>query len=151
MGRRWIPLLVAGLVVAGGLVVVGSSMSGGVFSLTLDEALTARDRIGEREFKVSGVVQEGTVQKGQNAFETRFDIGNGTGKVLSCVYQGALPDPFAEGREVILQGRLEGDGTMRVSRMIVKCPSKYQEAGVSEEQAEEYYRQKYQNGHRKEP
>ncbi|MBP7124979.1 cytochrome c maturation protein CcmE [Myxococcota bacterium] len=151
MAKRWIPLTVAGLVLAGGLVVVGSSMSGGVYSLTLEEALTAADRIGDREFKVSGNVKEGSVRKGQNAFETRFDIGDGTGRTLSCVYQGALPDPFAEGREVILQGRMDGAGTMRVGRMIVKCPSKYQEAGVSEEQAEEYYREKYRGGHRKEP
>lgn len=151
MRRRWIPLTVAALVLVGGLLVVGSSMSGGVYSLSLEEALTAAERIGDREFKVSGVVAQGSVRQGQNAFETRFDIQDETGRRLSCIHQGALPDPFAEGREVILQGRFAGAGTMQVNRMIVKCPSKYQEAGVSEEQAEEYYREKYRGGHRKEP
>ncbi len=146
--RKVVPVLVAVVVLVGGFAIVGSSMKSGVFNLTLEEALAASGTLGDREFKVGGNVMQGSVSKGANSFETAFAITDAGGRQLDCLYQGALPDPFAEGREVILQGHLESDRRMRVSKITVKCPSKYQEAGVSEEQADQYYRNKYQNGHR---
>ena len=43
-------------------------------------------------------------------------------------YQGVVPDPFREGREVIVSGRLQG-GTFVAERdsLITKCPSKFAE------------------------
>lgn len=143
-----VPIVVAIAVLGGGFAIVASSMQSGVFSLTLEEALAASETLGSREFKVGGNVVEGSIAKGSNTFETMFAVADAGGRRLECLYQGALPDPFAEGREVILQGRLEGEKRMRVSKITVKCPSKYQEAGVSEEQADEYYKGKYKGGHR---
>lgn len=146
--RKIVPVVVAVAVLGGGFAIVASSMQSGVFNLTLEEALAATDTLGSKEFKVGGNVLAGSVAKGSNTFETSFaitDIGNHR---LDCLYQGALPDPFAEGREVIVQGHLEGPGRMRVSKITVKCPSKYQEAGITEEQADQYYKNKYENGHK---
>ena len=41
-------------------------------------------------------------------------------------YEGTLPDPFREGREVIVSGQLE-NGTLVAERdsLITKCPSKF--------------------------
>ena len=41
-------------------------------------------------------------------------------------YQGVVPDPFRDGREVIVSGRLEG-GTFVAERdsLVTKCPSKF--------------------------
>lgn len=148
--RKVVPVLVAVAVLAGGFGIVASSMSSGVFNLTLEEALASSSTLGKKEFKVGGNVAEGSVAKGANAFETSFAIVDAAGHRMDAVYQGALPDPFAEGREVILQGHLEGDKRIRVSKITVKCPSKYEEAGVTEEQADQYYKDKYKNGHREE-
>jgi len=146
--RKIVPVVVAVAVLAGGFGIVASSMQSGVFNLTLEEALAASETLGRKEFKVGGNVMEGSVSKGANAFETAFAITDANARRLDCLYQGALPDPFAEGREVILQGHLEGAKRMRVTKITVKCPSKYEEAGVSEEQADQYYKDKYKNGHR---
>ena len=41
-------------------------------------------------------------------------------------YTGVVPDPFREGREVIVSGRLE-NGTFVAERdsLVTKCPSKF--------------------------
>ncbi len=146
--RKIVPVVVAVALLVGGFAIVGSSMQSGVFSLTLEEALAASETLGSKEFKVGGNVVEGSVSRGSNAFETTFSIADAAGRRLVCAYQGALPDPFAEGREVILQGSFERGNRMKVSKITVKCPSKYQEAGVDEEKANEYYKNKYDGGHR---
>jgi cytochrome c-type biogenesis protein CcmE len=42
-------------------------------------------------------------------------------------YSGEVPDPFADGREVIVTGKVE-EGTFAAERdsLITKCPSKFQ-------------------------
>jgi cytochrome c-type biogenesis protein CcmE len=143
-----ITVVVAVAVVGGGVAIVGSSMESGVFSLTIDEAVSAPDRIRGKEFKVTGNVVEGTVKRGATPFDLDFAIADKEGRRLDCHYKGAVPDPFAEGREVILQGMLSDPRKMEVSKITVKCPSKYQEEGLSEDQYDDYYKKKYQNGHR---
>jgi len=145
--RKIVPVIVAVAVLVGGFAIVASSMQSGVFNLTLQEAIAASDTLGTKEFKVGGNVLAGSIKKGSNTFETSFVITDIDGRRLDCMYQGALPDPFAEGREVILQGHLEGGMRLRVLKITVKCPSKYEEAGVTEDQADKYYKDKYLNGH----
>ena len=43
-------------------------------------------------------------------------------------YTGEVPDPFRDGREVIVTGKVE-DGTFIAERdsLVTKCPSKFQE------------------------
>ncbi|HEX4806685.1 MAG TPA: cytochrome c maturation protein CcmE [Conexibacter sp.] len=46
-------------------------------------------------------------------------------------YTGIVPDPFREGRGVMVQVRRSGDGRLFVGQkdsMVTKCPSKYQVA-----------------------
>ena len=77
----------------------------------------------------------------------RFTIRDESNEELVCRYSGVLPDPFAEGRVVILQGGLAADRVLDVTQVTVKCPSKYEEEGYSEEEYQDYYGSKYRNGH----
>jgi cytochrome c-type biogenesis protein CcmE len=46
--------------------------------------------------------------------------------VVSVVYRGSVPDLFALGRHVFVQGRLQGGVFQAVpGSMVTKCPSKY--------------------------
>jgi cytochrome c-type biogenesis protein CcmE len=136
------------VLVAAGVAIVASSMSSGTFSLSVAETLERRGSLVDREFKVAGRVAEGSVSRGPGPFDLAFDLADPEDRRLSCRYKGAVPDPFAPGREVILQGRLAADFGMEVSRITVKCPSKYQEEGVDAEKYGDYYRQKYDREHR---
>ena len=47
---------------------------------------------------------------------------------VPVVYEGVVPDPFREGREVIVSGELQ-KGTFVAERdsLVTKCPSKFTE------------------------
>lgn len=47
------------------------------------------------------------------------------GKSLSVVYHGAMPDTLRAGRDVILQGKYDGE-VFTASSLVTQCPSKYE-------------------------
>jgi cytochrome c-type biogenesis protein CcmE len=57
--------------------------------------------------------------------------GEGTSTQVSGVpvhYQGILPDMFAEGRDVIIEGRYEAGNALMAKTIMTSCPSKYESA-----------------------
>ncbi|MGI8726792.1 MAG: cytochrome c maturation protein CcmE [Solirubrobacterales bacterium] len=77
-------------------------------------------------YDVTGKVADGSVERGQ---QLRFEIADRDGgEAVPVVYDGIVPDPFREGREVIVTGALEG-GTLVAEKdsLITKCPSKFEE------------------------
>jgi cytochrome c-type biogenesis protein CcmE len=78
-----------------------------------------------RSYKVTGKVVKGSV--GHDGGQLRFRIRDRDGKASVPVrYSGVVPDPFREGREVIVSGRLR-NGTFVAERdsLVTKCPSKF--------------------------
>jgi cytochrome c-type biogenesis protein CcmE len=47
---------------------------------------------------------------------------------VPVAYRGILPDMFAAGREVVVEGRY-GDGSLAARQILTSCPSKYEPAG----------------------
>jgi len=91
----------------------------------------AADACAERSCDLTGKVVPGTIERGSEAL--RFTIADRDGdETVPVLYTGTIPDPFRDGREVIVTGRME-DGTFVAEHdsLITKCPSKF------EEQAEE--------------
>lgn len=58
---------------------------------------------------------------------------DGGGK-LPVSYAGQVPDPFREGREIIVTGKLNEDGTLVAQKdsLITKCPSKFADAAAAD-------------------
>ena len=78
-------------------------------------------------YQLTGRVVNGTVSRDDT--ELRFDVEDRDGGASVPVeYMGAVPDPFREGREVIVTGELQGE-TFVAERdsLITKCPSKFTE------------------------
>lgn len=71
--------------------------------------------------KVIGTVVKDSVKK--EGSKTFFRITDKK-KEISIVYEDLLPDAFAEGREVILEGPYSEEPFVAV-KMVAKCPSKY--------------------------
>ncbi|MCB0323707.1 MAG: cytochrome c maturation protein CcmE [Bdellovibrionales bacterium] len=73
-------------------------------------------------------VSEGGIEyRTQPNREVRFavhDIPKGTG-VVSVVYEGAMPDTLKIGRDVILEGKYDGEHFV-ASSLMTQCPSKYE-------------------------
>jgi len=77
-------------------------------------------------YEVFGVVADGSVSHAGE--ELRFEIADRDhpSTRVPVSYSGTVPDPFREGREVIVTGELR-DGTLVGERdsLITKCPSKF--------------------------
>lgn len=47
---------------------------------------------------------------------------------LNVVYKGAQPDLMQDEAQAIMTGKLDADGVFHASELLMKCPSKYEEA-----------------------
>jgi len=78
-----------------------------------------------RSYELTGKVVKGSIDRDgeQLTFRIRDRDGN---ESLPVTYAGVVPDPFREGREVIVSGEL-ASGTFVAERdsLITKCPSKF--------------------------
>ncbi|HWH43991.1 MAG TPA: cytochrome c maturation protein CcmE [Thermoleophilaceae bacterium] len=84
-----------------------------------------------RSYELTGKVVDGSVDRGDDMLRFRIRDRAGTESV-PVEYTGAVPDPFREGREVIVTGELR-DGVFVAERdsLVTKCPSKFTNADDS--------------------
>ena len=78
-------------------------------------------------YDLTGMVIPGSIERTDS--EMTFNLSDRDGSSsLPVVYTGTVPDPFRDGREVIVTGKLE-DGTFVAEHdsLITKCPSKFQD------------------------
>jgi cytochrome c-type biogenesis protein CcmE len=89
----------------------------------------------DRTFRIGGVVEEGSVRR--EGILVSFKVTD-TVQTIPVVYQGILPDLFREGKGVVAQGRLGGDGVFRASEVLAKHDENYMppEAAHAVEQAQ---------------
>ncbi len=87
--------------------------------------LLAEQPVGASE--VYGTVVAGSVER--QGTEMRFEIADRDDPTQSVpvTYSGQVPDPFREGREVIVDGELvDGKLVAEKDSLITKCPSKFE-------------------------
>ncbi len=86
--------------------------------------LLARARPGH-SYQLTGKVLAGSVRRSGSTLDFSIEDRAG-GAIVPVAYTGTVPDPFREGREVIVTVE-KRDGTYVGERdsLITKCPSKY--------------------------
>ncbi len=107
-------------------------LSGALVYTSFDAATEAREpsellagATPGKSYELTGKVADGSVRRtGQElAFRVRDRTG---GASVPVRYTGAVPDPFREGREVIVTGRLSNGVFMaKKDSLVTKCPSKF--------------------------
>jgi cytochrome c-type biogenesis protein CcmE len=86
--------------------------------------LAANARAG-RSYKLTGKVARGSVRHVHGALAFRVRDRNGRASV-PVLYAGAVPEPFREGREVIVTVRRSGAAFVgERDSLVTKCPSKF--------------------------
>ena len=96
------------------------------FSASSEAAQPSELREGQ-SYDLTGKVVNGSIERSGD--ELRFEIRDRDGTAsVPVVYTGVVPDPFREGREVIVSGELNR-GTFVAERdsLVTKCPSKFTE------------------------
>jgi cytochrome c-type biogenesis protein CcmE len=120
---RLVVALSAALVLATALVVTSFSASNAAVS---PSALVTTAKPGV-SYQLTGKVLDHSVRNTSNGVDFRVRDRNGTMSV-PVTYSGAVPDPFREGREVIVTVRKQGATFVgEHDSLITKCPSKFTE------------------------
>ena len=124
---RFATALGAALLLAGALVYTSFSASSEAIipSVLLHSAAAGRD------YQLSGAVLAGSVHRRGGTLEFRVRDRTG-GASVPVSYRGAVPEPFREGREVIVVVRRQGAGFVgERDSLVTKCPSKFSAAKTS--------------------
>lgn len=121
--KRKIRLVVAlGAAVLLSAALVYTSFSASTEAKQPSELLTAAP--GER-YDLTGRVVPGTVQRAGSDLSFRVSDREG-GASIPVTYNGAVPDPFRGGREIILTGEVQnGRFIGERDTLVTKCPSKF--------------------------
>jgi cytochrome c-type biogenesis protein CcmE len=111
------------------LMVVGIRETSSYY-LTIDEFLPRKDTLGDSPLRVAGRVRAGSIDWDAKTLALRFaigafDEGGSVGPAVPVAYTGIKPDMFADGRDVIIEGRYR-EGTIHADKVLTSCPSKYE-------------------------
>jgi cytochrome c-type biogenesis protein CcmE len=131
-GRKFIvgAALIVGSV---GFLIAEGVKQTGVYFLTPAElaAKTASDPtfVENVGFKLGAKVVPGSVRRDRSARKIEFQVSDGV-KTYPVIYEGLVPDTFTDANdiEVVVEGRLGGDGVIRASDVLAKCGSRYEAA-----------------------
>jgi cytochrome c-type biogenesis protein CcmE len=94
------------------------------FSASSEAAKPSELKEGQ-SYEVTGKVVNGSISHSGDELRFRIRDRDGTSSV-PVTYTGSVPDPFRDGREVIVSGELK-QGTFVAERdsLVTKCPSKF--------------------------
>ncbi len=120
-------VLIAGVVAVAAIVylIIFGVQGATVYSLTIPELKAKGQAAVGQGVRVSGILDGSTVAFDPQEVILRFNLV-GDGETLPVVYKGVKPDNMHDSTEVIVEGRLQGDGTLEASSLLFKCPSKYE-------------------------
>ena len=127
---RLVVALSAAVVLASALIYTSFSAA----SPALSPTQLLRQAQPGRSYQVTGTVVNGSVRHEPNGLD--FSVADRAGgKAIPVAYSGTVPDPFREGREVIVTVEKQGGRYVgEKDSLITKCPSKYKTAPAGEKQ-----------------
>jgi cytochrome c-type biogenesis protein CcmE len=152
MGRK--KFLVGGIVILAAVVylIVSSTQASAEYFMTINELKSKGSAVVGKNLRVSGAVVGDTIQYDPQTLTLTFDVANvpgdnkeidaqgGLAKVLheavvdpsrarmKVVYSGPKPDLLKDEAQAIMTGHMGDDGVFRAEELLLKCPTKYQEA-----------------------
>jgi cytochrome c-type biogenesis protein CcmE len=146
--------IIAGSLIVAAIVylIVSSTKAGAQYFLTVDELSAKGSSIVNHDVRVSGAVLGDSIQYDVRNLTLSFDVAHVPGdnkeieaqgglaavlhaavmdpnrKTLHVVYEGVKPDLLKNEAQAIMSGHLREDGTFYAEELLLKCPTKYEEA-----------------------
>jgi cytochrome c-type biogenesis protein CcmE len=123
--HKRLALIVGGLAIIGvaAALVLNAFQNNLVFFFSPTQVM-AKEAPTQKAFRIGGLVQQGSVKREDDGLTVRFvvtDLANS----MPVVYKGILPDLFKEGKGVVAQGHLGGDGVFRADQVLAKHDENY--------------------------
>jgi cytochrome c-type biogenesis protein CcmE len=131
---------------------VSSTKATQEYFLTIDELNTKGSSVVDKNLRVSGAVVGDTIQYDANTLTLTFEVAHvpGDNKTLEtqgglavalheavidpsrsrmkAEYIGPMPDLLRNEAQAIMTGHLGEDGVFHADELLLKCPTKYEEA-----------------------
>lgn len=77
--------------------------------------------------KVGARVVPGSIVRAPGGRSMKFEVTDGA-KSFPVSYHGLAPDTFTDGVDVVVEGRMDRDGTFAATTVLAKCASRYENA-----------------------
>ena len=146
--------IIGGLLIVAAVVylIISSTQASAQYFLTIDELAAKGSAIGDRDLRISGAVIGDTIQYDADNLILKFTVADipgdnkeidaqgGLAKVLhdavvdpgrsrlQVFYKGPKPDLLRDEAQAIMTGRMGDDGVFYADELLLKCPTKYEEA-----------------------
>ncbi|MGI9222999.1 MAG: cytochrome c maturation protein CcmE [Woeseiaceae bacterium] len=85
----------------------------------------------ERNFRIGGLVVEGSIQREENSLDMEFLVTD-TRCQLPVSYSGVVPDLFRDGQGVVAHGRMDGSGMFVADKIMAKHDENYMAPEVAD-------------------
>lgn len=112
------------LIAAVGYLLYMALGSSTIYYVTVSELLDKGQDTYETSIRVAGRVADGSIEWNAKELELKFTVVEG-GASLPVIYEGARPDGFKAGADIVVEGKYHSDKIFRASSILIKCPSKY--------------------------
>jgi cytochrome c-type biogenesis protein CcmE len=146
--------VVGGILILGAVIflIVSSTVTTSEYFLTVDELNAKGADVVDRNLRVSGAVIGDTIQYDTQTLTLTFEVAHVPGDQavledegglaealhqavidptrsrMKIVYVGPMPDLLRHEAQAIVTGRLGEDGVFHADELLLKCPTKYEEA-----------------------
>ena len=132
--------------------IVSSTQASAQYFLTVDELVAKGDSVSGRDLRISGAVIGDSIQYDPQTLTLAFTVAHvpgdnqeieaqgGLAKVLhqavvdpsrqrvNVIYVGVKPDLLRDEAQAIMTGQVDENGVFHADELLLKCPTKYEEA-----------------------
>ncbi len=145
--------IIGGLLIVAAIVylIYSSTAASAQYFLTVDEVAMKGDEVYERDLRISGAVIGETIEYDPQTLTLTFTVAHipgdndeieeqgglafvlheaveNPGSILKVEHNGPMPDLLQNEAQAIMTGRLGQDGIFYADELLLKCPTKYDEA-----------------------
>ena len=113
----------AALMLSLAYLVYGGIQQGATYWVTVGELLQRPPGTLPARVRLGGTVEPGTVRWDPSHRHLSFIMTDGQ-RGVPVAYSGVVPDIFAEGRQVVVEGTRDAAGTFEATTLLAKCPTK---------------------------
>jgi cytochrome c-type biogenesis protein CcmE len=152
MGRT--KFIVGGMLILAAVVylIFSATKANAEYFMTVDELKAQGASIVSQDVRISGAVVGNTIQYNANTLTLTFDVAQVPGDQkevdaagglaavlhaavidpnrarLQIIYNGPKPDLLKNEAQAIMTGHLDSNGVFHADELLLKCPTKYQDA-----------------------
>jgi len=109
--------------------IISSTRGSAVYAMTIQELRDRGSSVYGLGLRVGGNLDGDSITFNANDLTLRFTIYDGD-VTLPVEYKGTQPDMFRDDAQVLVEGKYGEDGLFRATKLLLKCPSKYEAAAT---------------------